>query len=163
MGVTDELLANNAARAGESRAAGLARAPALKAAVLACMDARLDVFSALGLTPGDAHVIRNAGGAVTDDAIRSLAVSQRLLGTEEIIVIHHTDCGVLTFSEADFRRSLRAQTGCEPPWSAEPFGTLEDNVRRSLARIRASPFIPCRDSVRGFVYELDSGRLVEVT
>ncbi len=162
MSATDELLANNATWAAARPRSDLPRSPATRIAVLACMDARLDVFAALGLKAGDAHVIRNAGGAATDDAIRSLAISQRLLGTEEIILIHHTDCGMLTFSEEAFRESLLAETGTEPQWPAVIFSDLQENVRRSIARIRASPFLLRTDSLRGFVYEVDSGRLVEV-
>jgi carbonic anhydrase len=130
--------------------------------VVACMDARLDPNGILGLQEGDAHVIRNAGGVVTDDEIRSLAISQRLLGTEEIILIHHTDCGMLTFSDDDFRRSIQDETGIKPEWAAEAFSDLDEDVRQSIARIEASPFIPRKDSVRGFVYEVETGRLREV-
>jgi carbonic anhydrase len=127
------------------------------------MDARLNVYGALGLTEGDAHVIRNAGGVVTDDAIRSLAISQRLLGTEEIILIHHTGCGMLTFTDDDFRAAIEEDTGIRPQWAAESFPDLEADVRQSIARINASPFIPRKDSVRGFVYEVETGRLREVS
>ena len=127
------------------------------------MDARLDPARVLGLVEGDAHVIRNAGGVVTDDEIRSLAISQRLLGTEEIVLIHHTDCGMLTFSDDDFRRSIQEDTGIKPEWAAEAFGDLDEDVRQSIARIEASPFIPRKDSIRGFVYEVETGRLREVT
>jgi carbonic anhydrase len=137
--------------------------PAKKVAVLACMDARLDPARVLGLNEGDAHVIRNAGGVVTDDEIRSLAISQRLLGTEEIVLIHHTDCGMLTFSDDDFRRSVQEETGIKPEWAAEAFGDLDEDVRQSIARIKASPFIPRKDAIRGFVYEVETGRLREVT
>ena len=137
--------------------------PAKKVAVVACMDARLDPARVLGLVEGDAHVIRNAGGVVTDDEIRSLAISQRLLGTEEIVLIHHTDCGMLTFSDDDFRRSIQEDTGIKPEWAAEAFGDLDEDVRQSIARIEASPFIPRKDSIRGFVYEVETGRLREVT
>jgi carbonic anhydrase len=126
------------------------------------MDARLDVHKILGLEEGDAHVIRNAGGVVTDDEIRSLAISQRLLGTKEIVLIHHTDCGMLTFSDDDFRRQIQEDTGIKPEWAAEAFPDLDEDVRQSIARIEASPFIPNKDSVRGFVYEVESGRLREV-
>jgi carbonic anhydrase len=136
--------------------------PAKRLAVLACMDARLDVAEVLELEKGDAHVIRNAGGVVTDDAIRSLAISQRLLGTEEIILIHHTDCGMLTFTDDEFKQQLKDDTGVEPEWKAETFDDLEGNVRDSIERIRANPFIPNKGSVRGFVYEVESGRLREV-
>ena len=127
------------------------------------MDARLNVYGALGLAEGDAHVIRNAGGVVTDDEIRSLAISQRLLGTQEIILIHHTDCGMLTFTDDEFKRSIQDETGIKPEWAAESFSDLEEDVRQSIARIKASPFIPRKDSVRGFVYEVETGRLREVS
>jgi carbonic anhydrase len=126
------------------------------------MDARLDPNAVLGLQEGDAHVIRNAGGVVTDDAIRSLAISQRLLGTEEVVLIHHTGCGMLTFDDDEFKRSIQDEVGIKPTWSAESFGDLEEDVRQSVARIRASPFIPRKDSIRGFVYEVETGRLREV-
>jgi carbonic anhydrase len=162
MTATDDLLANNEAYAASFDKADLPLPPARKVAVVACMDARLHVSAALGLTEGDAHVIRNAGGVVTDDAIRSLAISQRLLGTEEIILIHHTGCGMLTFSDDEFKRSIEEDTGIKPEWAAEAFGDLEGDVRQSIARIKASPFIPRKDSVRGFVYEVETGRLREV-
>jgi carbonic anhydrase len=127
------------------------------------MDARLNPYGLLGLAEGDAHVIRNAGGVVTDDEIRSLSISQRLLGTEEIILIHHTDCGMLTFTDDDFKRSVQDETGIKPEWAAEAFPDLEEDVRQSIARIKASPFIPRKENVRGFVYEVESGRLREVT
>jgi carbonic anhydrase len=126
------------------------------------MDARLHVSKMLGLEEGDAHIIRNAGGVVTDDAIRSLAISQRLLGTREIILIHHTDCGMLTFTDDEFRRQIQQETGVRPEWAAEAFPDLDDDVRQNIARIKASPFIPYKESVRGFVYEVQSGRLREV-
>ena len=126
------------------------------------MDARLNVYGALGLTEGDAHVIRNAGGVVTDDEIRSLAISQRLLGTEEIILIHHTDCGMLTFTDDQFKNSIQEETGIKPEWAAESFSDLDADVRQSVARIKASPFIPRKDSVRGFIYDVETGRLREV-
>jgi carbonic anhydrase len=163
MSVTDELLANNEAYASQFDKGELPLPPAKKVAVVACMDARLDPARVLGLEEGDAHVIRNAGGVVTDDEIRSLAISQRLLGTEEIVLIHHTDCGMLTFSDDDFRRSIQEETGIKPEWAAEAFGDLDEDVRQSIARIQASPFIPRKDAVRGFVYEVESGRLREVT
>ena len=137
--------------------------PGKKVAVVACMDARLNPYGALGLEEGDAHVIRNAGGVVTDDEIRSLAISQRLLGTEEIILIHHTDCGMLTFHDDDFKAQVQEETGIKPEWAAESFDDLDEDVRQSIARIKASPFIPRKDSVRGFVYEVETGRLREVT
>ena len=162
MSVTDELLSNNA-RYAETFAGPLPLPPARGVAVVACMDARLNVYGILGLNEGDAHVIRNAGGVITDDEIRSLAISQRLLGTEEIMLIHHTDCGMLTFSDDDFRRQVQQDTGIKPEWAAEAFDDLDEDVRQSIARIKASPFIPRKDSVRGFVYEVESGRLREVT
>jgi carbonic anhydrase len=160
--VTDELLAN-AERYAESFDRGdLPLPPGKRVAVLACMDARLNPYGLLGLQEGDAHVIRNAGGVVTDDEIRSLAISQRLLGTEEIILIHHTDCGMLTFRDDEFRQQVQEETGIKPHWSCETFDDLEEDVRQSMARIRSSPFIPKRDSVRGFVYDVKTGRLSEV-
>jgi carbonic anhydrase len=163
MSVTDELLTNN-----EEFAAGFAQGdkpmpPARKLAVVACMDARLHVSTLLGLAVGDAHIIRNAGGVVSDDAIRSLVISQRLLGTEEIILIHHTDCGMLTFTDDKFKASIQEETGIKPEWAAESFDDLDADVRQSIARIKASPFIPLKDSVRGFVYEVETGRLREVS
>jgi len=132
-------------------------------AIVACMDARLNPYALLGLSEGDAHIIRNAGGAVTTDVIRSLTISQRLLGTEEIVLIHHTGCGMLTFSDDDFRSAVEKDTGIRPAWAAETFSDLDTGVRRSIARIKASPFIPRTDSVRGFVYEVETGRLREVS
>jgi carbonic anhydrase len=163
MSTTDELLRNAASYASGFDKGDLPLPPARKVAVLACMDARLNPYGLLGLREGDAHVIRNAGGVVTDDEIRSLAISQRLLGTEEIILIHHTDCGMLTFTDDDFKRSIQDEVGIKPEWAAEAFADLEEDVRQSLARIQASPFIPRKDSVRGFVYEVETGRLREVT
>jgi len=163
MSTTDELVANNEAYAAQFDKGDLPLPPGRKVAVVACMDARLNPYGILGLHEGDAHVIRNAGGVVTDDEIRSLAISQRLLGTEEIILIHHTDCGMLTFTDDDFKRSIQEDTGIKPEWAAEAFGDLDEDVRQSIARIKASPFIPRKDSVRGFVYEVESGRLREVT
>jgi carbonic anhydrase len=127
------------------------------------MDARLNIYGALGLSEGDAHVIRNAGGVVTDDEIRSLAISQRLLGTEEIVLIHHTDCGMLTFTDDAFKASIQEETGIKPEWAAEAFSDLEADVRQSIARIKASPFIPRKEAIRGFIYEVESGRLREVS
>jgi len=163
MSTTDELLRNAQAYADSFDKGDLPMPPARKLAVVACMDARLDPYAVLGLQEGDAHVIRNAGGVVTDDAIRSLAVSQRLLATEEVILLHHTDCGMLTFSDDEFKRSIQDEIGIKPTWSAESFGDLDVDVRQSVARIKASPFIPRKDSVRGFVYEVETGRLREVT
>jgi carbonic anhydrase len=163
MSTTDELVANNEAYVAQFDKGDLPLPPGRKVAVVACMDARLNPYGILGLHEGDAHVIRNAGGVVTDDEIRSLAISQRLLGTEEIILIHHTDCGMLTFTDDDFKRSIQEDTGIKPEWAAEAFADLDEDVRQSIARIKASPFIPNKDSVRGFVYEVESGRLREVT
>src|SRR6201999_238605 len=126
------------------------------------MDARLDLYAILGLEEGQAHVIRNAGGVITDDEIRSLTISQRLLGTTEIILIHHTDCGMLTFTDDDFKARIQQDTGIKPEWAAEAFPDLDDDVRQSIARIQASPFIPHKDAVRGFVFDVASGRLREV-
>jgi len=162
MSATDDVLKNNEAYAASFDKADLPLPPAKKLAVVACMDARLHVHALLGLQEGDAHIIRNAGGVVTDDGIRSLAISQRLLGTEEIILVHHTDCGMLTFTDDDFRRSIQDETGIKPEWAAEAFSDLDEDVRQSIARIKASPFIPRKDSVRGFVYDVGSGRLREV-
>jgi carbonic anhydrase len=163
MSTTDELLRNAQAYADSFNKGDLPLPPAKKVAVLACMDARLNPYGILGLQEGDAHVIRNAGGVVTDDEIRSLAISQRLLGTEEIMLIHHTDCGMLTFSDDEFKRSIQDEVGIKPEWAAEAFGDLDEDVRQSVARIKASPFIPRKDSIRGFVYEVETGRLREVT
>jgi carbonic anhydrase len=161
MSVTDQLLENNARYA--ARFSGpLPLPPAKHVAVLACMDARLDVHDLLGLDEGDAHVIRNAGGVATDDAIRSLAISQRLLGTEEIVLIHHTDCGMLTFTDDDFKATIQQDTGIKPAWAAESFSDLDEDVRQSIARIKASPFIPHTEQVRGFVFDVANGSLTEV-
>jgi carbonic anhydrase len=162
MSATDDLLQNNEAYAASFDKGDLPLPPGKKVAVVACMDARLNPYGALGLQEGDAHVIRNAGGVVTDDEIRSLAISQRLLGTEEIILIHHTDCGMLTFTDDDFKAQVQAETGIKPEWAAEAFSDLDQDVRQSIARIKASPFIPNTDSVRGFVYDVQTGRLREV-
>jgi carbonic anhydrase len=159
--VTDELLANNA-RYAESFSGPLPLPPAKHLAVIACMDARLDVYRILGLQEGEAHVIRNAGGVVTDDEIRSLAISQRLLGTEEIILIHHTDCGMLTFTDDEFKRAVQNDTGIKPEWAAEAFPDLEEDVRQSIARIKANPFVPRKDAIRGFVFDVATGKLNEV-
>jgi carbonic anhydrase len=161
MSTTDELVANAEAYANSFDKGDLPLPPARKIAVLACMDARLNPYGLLGLKEGDAHVIRNAGGVVTDDEIRSLAISQRLLGTEEIVLIHHTDCGMLTFTDDEFKRSVQDDVGIKPEWAAEAFGDLDEDVRQSIARIEASPFIPHKN-VRGFVYDVHSGALREV-
>ena len=162
MTATDELLRNAEHYATTFDHGDLPLPPAKRVAVLACMDARLNPHALLGLQEGDAHVIRNAGGVVTNDEIRSLSISQRLLGTEEIILIHHTDCGMLTFDDDEFRRQVQAETGIKPEWAAEAFDDLEEDVRQSIARIKNSPFIPNKDSVRGFVYDVNTGRLREV-
>src|SRR3954454_7497056 len=162
MSTTDQLL-ENAERYAETFDKGdLPLPPGKKIAVLACMDARLIPYGILGIEEGDAHVIRNAGGVVTDDEIRSLTILQRLLRTEEIILIHHTDCGMLTFTDDDFKRQIQDDTGIKPEWAAESFSDLDEDVRQSIARIEASPFIPNKDSVRGFVYDVTTGRLREV-
>lgn len=161
MSVTDELLANNAKYA-TTFTGPLPLPPAKHVAVVACMDARLNVYGALGLNEGEAHVIRNAGGVVTEDEIRSLAISQRLLGTKEIILIHHTDCGMLTFTDDEFKKSIQQETGVKPAWAAESFTDLDEDVRQSIARIRNSPFVPVKDSVRGFVFDVATGKLNEV-
>jgi len=163
MSVTDELLENAARYAGSFDRGELPLPPAKGVAIVACMDARLNVYGLLGLSEGDAHVIRNAGGVITDDEIRSLAISQRLLGTREIVLIHHTDCGMLTFSDDEFRAQVQEDTGIKPEWAAEAFDDLEQDVRQSVARIKASPFVPHKESVRGFVYDVTSGRLQEVS
>jgi carbonic anhydrase len=163
MSVTDELLRNNEAYAESFEKGDLPLPPARGVAVVACMDARLDVHKILGLEEGDAHVIRNAGGVITDDEIRSLAISQRLLGTTEIILIHHTDCGMLTFSDDELKRQIQEDVGIKPHFSMESFTDLDEDVRQSIARIKASPFVPNKDSVRGFVYEVETGRLREVS
>ena len=161
MSTTDELLENSKAYAEGFDKGGLPLPPAKKVAVVACMDARLIPTRLLGLEEGDAHVIRNAGGVVTDDEIRSLAISQHLLGTEEIILIHHTDCGMLTFTDDEFRFRLQEETGIRPEWAAEAFSDLDGDVRQCIGRIKASPFIP-RKNVRGFIYDVTTGKLREV-
>jgi carbonic anhydrase len=160
--VTDDYLANNADYA-KSFDGPLPLPPSKHVAVLACMDARIDVYRVLGINEGESHVIRNAGGVVTDDAIRSLAISQRLLGTTEIILIHHTDCGMLTFNDDDFKRAIQDETGVKPPWSAEAFPDLAEDVRQSLQRIENSPFVTKHTSARGFIFDVATGKLDEVT
>ena len=162
MTVIDELLQNATSYAETFDKADLALPPARRIAIVACMDARLNPYGLLGLEEGDAHVIRNAGGVITDDEIRSLAISQRLLGTEEIMLIHHTDCGMLTFTDDELRRQIQDETGVKPAWAAEAFDDLEEDVRQSIARIESSPFIPRKDKIRGFVYEVETGRVREV-
>jgi carbonic anhydrase len=162
MSTTDDLLRNAEQYAERFDKGDLPIPPARKVAVVACMDARMIPTRILGLDEGDAHVIRNAGGVVTDDTIRSLAISQRLLATEEIILLHHTECGMLTFTDDEFKRSVQEETGIKPEWAAEAFDDLDEDVRQSIARIQASPFIPHKDSVRGFVFDVKTGRLREV-
>ncbi len=162
MSVTDDLLQNNERYAQSFDKGDLPLPPDKGVAVVACMDARLNVYGMLGLQEGDAHVIRNAGGVITDDEIRSLAISQRLLGTREIILIHHTDCGMLTFSDDELKQQIQNDVGIKPHFPMESFSDLEEDVRQSIARIQASPFILHKDSVRGFIYEVETGRLREV-
>jgi carbonic anhydrase len=163
MSVTDQLLENNARFVATFDKGDKPMPPARKVAVVACMDARLHVSALLGLDIGDAHVIRNAGGVVSDDAVRSLVISQRLLGTDEIILIHHTDCGMLTFRDDDVKAQIEADTGIRPSFALEAFADVDEDVRQSIARVKASPFIPHRDNVRGFVYDVRTGRLNEVS
>src|SRR5919112_33036 len=163
MSVTEELLQNNAAYAESFEKGDLQLPPARGVAVVACMDARLVVHKILGLQEGDAHVIRNAGGGITDDEIRSLTISPRLLGTREIILIHHTDCGMLTFSDEELKAQIHEDVGMKPHFSMESFSDLEEDVHQSIRRIEANPFIPHKESVRGFVYEVETGRLREVS
>ena len=163
MTATDDVLKNNARYAQGFDHAGLGAPPALGMAVVACMDARLDTHKLLGLEEGDAHVIRNAGGVVTDDVIRSLVISQRLLGTREIVLVHHSDCGMMTFRDDDVKDEIQADTGLRPSFAMEAFGDLEGDVRQSIARIQASPFIPVKDHIRGFVYDCATGLLNEVS
>lgn len=162
MSATTDYLANNLEYA-KTFAGPLPLPPSRSIAVVACMDARLDVYRILGLNDGESHVIRNAGGVVTDDEIRSLAISQRLLGTKEIILIHHTDCGMLTFTDDGFKQGILEETGLKPEWAAEAFADLDDDVRQSIKRIKNSPFIPHTDAVRGFVFDVATGLLREVT
>jgi carbonic anhydrase len=161
MSVTDELVANNAKYAANF-SGPLPLPPSKHVAVLACMDARINVYGVLGLEEGEAHVIRNAGGVVTDDEIRSLAISQRLLGTKEIVLVHHTDCGMLTFTDDEFKRGIQDELGIKPEWAAESFTDLDEDVRQSIERIKSSRFIPHTDQVRGFVFDVATGRLREV-
>jgi carbonic anhydrase len=162
MSATDELLRNNQVYAESFDKGDLPLPPAKGVAVVACMDARLNIYGMLGLQEGDAHVIRNAGGVITDDEIRSLAISQRLLGTREIILVHHTDCGMLTFSDDELKQQIQEDVGIKPHFPMESFSDLEEDVRQSIARIQASPFIPHKNSIRGFIYEVETGRLREV-
>jgi carbonic anhydrase len=159
---TDAYVANAEQYAASFDKHDLPLPPAKGTAVVACMDARLNPYGVLGLSEGDSHVIRNAGGVVTEDVIRSLAISQRLLGTTEIILIHHTGCGMLTFHDDEVKAQIEADTGIRPPFALEAFGDVDADVRQSIARIKASPFVPAKDSIRGFVYEVETGRLREV-
>lgn len=159
MSVIEELLRNNEAHAADFEEDRLPVVPRMRVAVVTCMDARVDPARLLGIATGDVHVLRNAGGVVTDDVIRSLAISQRKLGTEEIALIHHTDCDMQTFDDDGFRDEIRRETGIKPSWSAETFSDLEADVRQSIARVEASPFLLCTDHVRGFVYDVHTGRL----
>jgi carbonic anhydrase len=163
MTVTDELLRNNADFASSFSKGDLPMPPGKHLAVVACMDARLNVYALLGLEEGQAHVIRNAGGVVTEDVIRSLAISQRLLGTTEVILVHHTDCGMLTFTDDEVKADIEADTGLRPHFALEAFSDLERDIRQSIARIKASPFVSNKDSVRGFIFDVTTGKLQEVT
>ncbi len=163
MSATEEFLVNNESYAENFTRGGKPMPPAKKVSIVACMDARIETGRLLGLEEGDAHVIRNAGGVVTDDVIRSLAISQRLLGTQEIILIHHTDCGMLTFRDDEVKAQIEADTGLRPPFALESFSNPEDDVRQSIRRIQASPFVPHKDEIRGFVYDVETGRLNEVS
>lgn len=163
MSATDDLLENAERYAAAFDQGELPLPPAKQVAVVACMDARLNVYGVLGLSEGDAHIIRNAGGIVSLDVLRSLAISQRLLGTREIILIHHTGCGMLTFNDYEFKAQIEEETGIKPEWAASSFGDLDVDVSQSIARIRADPFIPVKDSVRGFVYSVEDGTLREVS
>jgi carbonic anhydrase len=162
MGQIESLLKNNKATARRFKEGSLPLSPKRKLVVLACMDSRLDVQRTLGLDIGDAHVIRNAGGVATDDAIRSIVISQRMMGTEEIVLIHHTDCGMLNFTDDDLKEMIEAETGIRPPFAFDAFSDLDRDVRQSIARIKASPFVPHKEMVRGFVYDVKTGRLREV-
>ena len=162
MSATDELLAANGSYAENFTKGGKPMPPAKKVAIVACMDARIETGRLLGLEEGDAHVIRNAGGVVTDDVIRSLAISQRLLGTTEIVLVHHTDCGMLTFKDDGLKAQIEEDTGLRPPFALEAFSNPEDDVRQSVRRIQASPFVPHKENIRGFVYDVETGRLNEV-
>ncbi len=163
MSAIDRCLENNASYADGFAKGDLPGPPSGKIAIVTCMDARIETGAMLGLEEGDAHVVRNAGGVVTDDAIRSLVISQRLLGTREIMVIHHTACGMLTFSDGELKDAIEKETGIRPSFAVETFRDLEADVRQSIARIQASPFVPHKDAIRGFVYEVETGRLREVT
>lgn len=157
MSAIDELL-----RRARPVKPGLPLRPARELAVLACMDSRLDLFAILGLEPGEAHIVRNAGGVVTPDAIRSLTISQRLLGTRGIVLVHHTDCGMQTITDDGFKADLAEATGMRPDWAVEAFADVDEDLRQSVARISHNPFLAHKDDVRGFVYEVETGRLREV-
>jgi carbonic anhydrase len=163
MTVTDDLLRNNAEFAKSFSNGDLPMPPSKALAVVACMDARLNVYALLGLEEGEAHVIRNAGGVVSDDVLRSLVISQRLLGTREVILVHHTDCGMLTFTDDQVKADIEADVGLRPHFALEAFPDLERDIRQSIARIKASPFVPSKDSIRGFIYDVTTGQLQEVT
>lgn len=162
MSVIDQFLANNEVYADTFTKGALPMPPAKQIAIVACMDARLETGALLRLVEGDAHVIRNAGGVVTDDVIRSLTISQKLLGTREVMLIHHTDCGMLTFKDDDLKQQILDETGLRPQFAMEAFDDLDADVRQSIARVKANPYIPHKDQVRGFVYDVESGRLREV-
>ncbi|ETW92717.1 MAG: carbonate dehydratase [Candidatus Entotheonella factor] len=163
MSSTDHLLLNNREYANQFNQGHLPAPPGKNIAIVTCMDARIETGVMLGLAEGDAHVLRNAGGVVTDDMIRSLVISQRLLGTREIMLIHHTGCGMMTFEDAELKEAIEADTGIRPPFSIETFPDLDGDVRQSIARIKASPFIPHKEQIRGFVYEVETGQLREVS
>ncbi len=162
MSAIDTYLGNNAKYAAGFSKGNLPMPPAREIAVVACMDARLETGALLGLEEGEAHVIRNAGGVVTEDVIRSLTISQRLLGTREVMLIHHTDCGMLTFTDAELKEGIYKETGIRPPFAMDAFSDVEDDVRQSIARIIASPFVMHKDAIRGFVYEVETGHMREV-
>jgi carbonic anhydrase len=163
MSVTDDLLRNNERYAASFDRTGLAAAPSKRVVVLACMDARLIPTRALGLNEGEAHILRNAGGVVTDDAIRSISISQTLLGTEEVILLHHTDCGMQKFTDDEYLARMESEAGARPTWSPAAFSDLEADLREGMRRLRESPFIPRKDSIRGFVYDVETGRLTEIS
>lgn len=162
MSVTDEYLKNNEKYA-EHFPGPLPRPPSKRVAIVACMDSRMDIYDMLGMRPGEANVIRNAGGVITDEEIRSLAISQRLLGTREIMLIHHTDCPLLGITDDVFKNQIQAEAGARPSWPVESFPDLASDLRRCIARIKLSVFLPHRDAVRGFIYDVTTGRLQEVT
>ncbi|MGC8626025.1 MAG: beta-class carbonic anhydrase [Acidimicrobiales bacterium] len=162
MNVVDELLKRASEYALEFRSSGLPSRPSKGVVVVTCMDARVNPWKIFGLTEGDAHVLRNAGGTVTDDVIRSIAISQRLLGTEEVVLVHHTGCGMLSITDEAFKDQVEQETGTRPPWDVEAFADLDEHLRQSLAKVVSSPFIPKKDAVRGFVFDVETGRLREV-